>query len=163
MGDSIPSKISARASQETKFRQKSFCFLQPFSNEIDLSRGPSARLPRRCRWVGCTCDLSVSTKSAHAQIRCDGNRRGYADVGGQQWSATRPPPSTSGEEMHAPALTLKDFCDAYRVCRETVFQHIRARRLRAVKLGRKTLILRADAEVWAASLPELRTVGRDQA
>ena len=40
---------------------------------------------------------------------------------------------------------------------------IRARRLRAVKLGRKTLILRADAEVWAASLPELRTVGREQA
>jgi hypothetical protein len=32
-----------------------------------------------------------------------------------------------------------------------------------VKLGRKTLILRADAEGWAASLPELRTVGREQA
>jgi excisionase family DNA binding protein len=57
--------------------------------------------------------------------------------------------------MHAPALTLKDFCDAYRVCRETAYQQIRAGRLRAVKLGRKTLILRADAEVWAASLPEL--------
>ena len=57
--------------------------------------------------------------------------------------------------MHAPALTLKDFCDAYRVCRETAYQQIRARRLRAVKLGRKTLILRADAEVWAASCPSL--------
>jgi hypothetical protein len=40
---------------------------------------------------------------------------------------------------------------------------IRARRLRAVKLGRKTLILRADAEAGAASLPELRTVSREQA
>jgi hypothetical protein len=39
---------------------------------------------------------------------------------------------------------------------------IRARRLRAVKLARKT-ILRADAEAGAASLPELRTVGREQA
>ena len=66
-------------------------------------------------------------------------------------------------KMHSPALTLKDFCDAYRVCRETAYQQIRAGRLRAVKLGRKTLILRADAEVWAASLPELRTVGREQA
>jgi excisionase family DNA binding protein len=65
--------------------------------------------------------------------------------------------------MHPPALTLKDFCDAYRVCRETAYQQIRTGRLRAVKLGRKTLILRADAEVWAASLPELRTVGREQA
>jgi hypothetical protein len=40
---------------------------------------------------------------------------------------------------------------------------IRARRLRAVKLSRKTLILRADAEAGAASLPELRTVSREQA
>jgi excisionase family DNA binding protein len=63
--------------------------------------------------------------------------------------------------MHAPALTLKDFCDAYRVCRETTYQEIRAGRLRAVKLGRKTLILRADAEAWAKSLPELGTVGRE--
>jgi excisionase family DNA binding protein len=62
--------------------------------------------------------------------------------------------------MHAPALTLKDFCDAYRVCRETAYQQIRTGRLRAVKVGRKTLILRADADAWAASLPELRAVGR---
>jgi hypothetical protein len=40
---------------------------------------------------------------------------------------------------------------------------IRARRLRAVKLSRKALILRADAEAGAASLPELRTVSREQA
>jgi excisionase family DNA binding protein len=61
------------------------------------------------------------------------------------------------------AFTIKEFCDAYRLCREKAYQEVRARRLRAVKLGRKTLILRADAEVWAASLPELRTVGREQA
>jgi excisionase family DNA binding protein len=65
--------------------------------------------------------------------------------------------------MHAPALTLKDFCDAYRLCREKAYQEIRAGRLRAVKLGRKTLILRADAEGWAASLPELLAGGRAQA
>src|SRR5262249_11043348 len=55
--------------------------------------------------------------------------------------------------MHAPALTLKDFCDAYRVCRETAYQQIRTGRLRAVKLGRKTLILRADAEVGRRPCP----------
>ena len=65
--------------------------------------------------------------------------------------------------MHAPALTLKDFCDAYRVCRETAYQQIRTGRLRAVKLGRKTLILRADADAWAASLPEVRAVVRARA
>ena len=65
--------------------------------------------------------------------------------------------------MNPPALTLKDFCDAYRVCRETAYQQIRTGRLRAVKLGRKTLILRADADTWAASLPELRAVGCERA
>jgi helix-turn-helix protein len=65
--------------------------------------------------------------------------------------------------MNPSALTLKDFCDAYRLCREKAYQEIRAGRLRAVKVGRKTLILHADAEVWAAALPELRTVGREQA
>ena len=65
--------------------------------------------------------------------------------------------------MNASALTLKDFCDSYRLCREKTYQEIRAGRLRAVKVGRKTLILRADAEVWAAALPELRTAGREQA
>ena len=65
--------------------------------------------------------------------------------------------------MNPSALTLKDFCDAYRLCREKAYQEIRAGRLRAVKVGRKTLILHADAEVWAAALPELTTVGREQA
>jgi excisionase family DNA binding protein len=65
--------------------------------------------------------------------------------------------------MNASALTLKDFCDAYRVCRETAYQQIRTGRLRALKVGRKTLILRADADSWAASLPELRAGGREQA
>lgn len=72
-------------------------------------------------------------------------------------TTTATPPHLTG------ALTIKEFCDAYRLCREKAYQEVRARRLRAVKLGRKTLILRADAEVWAASLPELRTVGRKQA
>jgi excisionase family DNA binding protein len=71
-------------------------------------------------------------------------------------TTTTPPHLTS-------ALTIKELCAAYRLCRETVYREIRARRLRAVKLGRKTLILRADAEAWAASLPELRTARREQA
>jgi hypothetical protein len=70
---------------------------------------------------------------------------------------TTTPPRLTG------AFTINEFCEAYRLCRERAYQEVRARRLRAVKLGRKTLILRTDAEVWAASLPELRTGGREQA
>jgi len=71
-------------------------------------------------------------------------------------TTTATPPRLTG------ALTVNDFCEAYRLCREKAYQEIRAGRLRAVKLGRKTLILHADAEGWAASLPELRAGGREQ-
>jgi excisionase family DNA binding protein len=74
---------------------------------------------------------------------------------GSVMTTTTTPPHLTG------AFTIKELCDAYRLCREKAYGEIRARRLRAVKLGRKTLILRADAEAWAASLPELRTIGRD--
>jgi excisionase family DNA binding protein len=58
------------------------------------------------------------------------------------------------------ALTIDEFCRAYRVCRETCYREVRAGRLLAKKLGRKTLVLKSDAEAWAAALPELRTGAR---
>jgi excisionase family DNA binding protein len=61
------------------------------------------------------------------------------------------------------ALTIDEYCRAYRICRETAYREIRAGRLPARKLGRKTLVLRADAEAWAASLPALRTGAVGQA
>jgi excisionase family DNA binding protein len=61
------------------------------------------------------------------------------------------------------AFAIREFCARYGICRDTFYAEVRRGRLRALKLGKKTLVLRADAEVWAASLPELRTVGREQA
>jgi len=61
------------------------------------------------------------------------------------------------------AFTIDEYCRRYRICRETAYREIRAGRLQARKLGRKTLILRADAETWAAGLPELRTGALGQA
>ena len=63
------------------------------------------------------------------------------------------------DQQHA-AFTIQEFCDAYRLCRESAYRQIRAGKLRALKIGRKTLILRADAEAWAAALPELRPGAR---
>jgi excisionase family DNA binding protein len=53
------------------------------------------------------------------------------------------------------AFAIKEICRAYGICRETVYNEIRHGRLRALKLGKKTVILRSDAEKWAASLPTL--------
>ena len=65
--------------------------------------------------------------------------------------------------MDSRALTIKEFCDRYGICRETAYQQIRTGKLRAVKLGRRTVLLAADVDTWAASLPEFRAAGREQA
>ena len=61
------------------------------------------------------------------------------------------------------AFAVREFCARYGICRQTFYDEIKRGRIKARKLGKKTVILRADADAWAASLPELRTVGREQA
>lgn len=50
------------------------------------------------------------------------------------------------------AYTLGEFCELYRTGRSFTYGEIRAGRLKAVKAGSKTLILKADAQAWEQSL-----------
>jgi excisionase family DNA binding protein len=61
------------------------------------------------------------------------------------------------------AFAVLEFCTRYGICRATFYTEVKRGRLRAHKLGRKTIVMRADADAWAASLPELRAGGREQA
>ena len=62
------------------------------------------------------------------------------------------------------AFAVREFCARYGICRDTFYREVKLGRLRAVKLGHKTLVLRPDAEALAASLPEARSVvAREQA
>jgi excisionase family DNA binding protein len=61
------------------------------------------------------------------------------------------------------ALSVREFCARYGICKQTFYDEIHRGRITAKKLGKKTVILRTDADAWAASLPELKTVGREQA
>jgi Helix-turn-helix domain len=63
------------------------------------------------------------------------------------------------------AISVNEFCDSYDVCRDTCYSEIRRGRLRVRKLGKRTLILRADAQAWADALPrlELRAAGVEAA
>jgi excisionase family DNA binding protein len=54
------------------------------------------------------------------------------------------------------AFAVREFCDRYGICRDTFYAEVKRGRLRALKLGKKTLVLKSDAESWAKSLPELR-------
>lgn len=52
------------------------------------------------------------------------------------------------------AFTLNEFMAYARIGRTKTYQEINAGRLKIRKIGRKTLILRADAEAWLNALPE---------
>lgn len=54
------------------------------------------------------------------------------------------------------ALTLKEFCEAFAISRSYAYLEIRANRLIVKKAGRRTLVLRQDADAWANALPSIR-------
>lgn len=55
------------------------------------------------------------------------------------------------------AYSPEQFQRAFALSKSTFYELVKAGRLRAVKCGRRTLITRADADAFLASLPELST------
>jgi excisionase family DNA binding protein len=53
------------------------------------------------------------------------------------------------------AFSVREFCARYGICRQTFYDEIHRGRISAKKLGKKTVILRVDAEAWAKSLPPI--------
>ena len=53
------------------------------------------------------------------------------------------------------AFAVREFCARYGICRQTFYDEVKRGHIKAKKLGKKTVILRSDAEKWAASLPAL--------
>jgi len=52
------------------------------------------------------------------------------------------------------ALTIDEFCDRFRICRATAYHLIRTGKLRARKLGLRTILLAPDMDAYAANLPD---------
>jgi hypothetical protein len=63
----------------------------------------------------------------------------------------------SNTEEHQPALrramSLPEFCQRYGPGRTSAYLEIQAGRLRARKVGRRTIITQDDAEDWLRRLP----------
>lgn len=57
------------------------------------------------------------------------------------------------------ALTIKAFCAAFGIGRTLAYREIAAGRLVARKIGKRTVILASDAEMWAEKLPPAGTRG----
>lgn len=67
-------------------------------------------------------------------------------------SRAAPAPITIYEPSTKAAMTVKDFCHDYGIGRTKVFEELATGRLKKRKLGRRTVILRSDAEAWLAGL-----------
>lgn len=60
-------------------------------------------------------------------------------------------------ETNPEAFTVDRFCATFGLGRTFVYEQIKTRKLRAVKTGARTLILRRDVEDWIGSLKQLDT------
>jgi excisionase family DNA binding protein len=61
------------------------------------------------------------------------------------------------ESIQQRAMSVDDFCRRYRVGRTTTYQEIKEGRLRARKVGKRTIIGDDDAEEWFQRLPVIET------
>jgi hypothetical protein len=55
--------------------------------------------------------------------------------------------------VHKQAFDLQELVELGHGCRSFLYQQIAAKKLKARKRGRRTIVLRADLEAWVASLP----------
>jgi excisionase family DNA binding protein len=57
------------------------------------------------------------------------------------------------------AYSIPEACASSRIGRTTLYEAIRAGELRAVKRGRRTLILAEDLKSWITNLPAMPVLG----
>ena len=60
------------------------------------------------------------------------------------------------------AMSLAEFCQLYGLSRTKTYEEIKSGRLRAVKCGKRTLIIEDDAETFLRSLPTVVGAGVSQ-
>jgi excisionase family DNA binding protein len=58
------------------------------------------------------------------------------------------------------AYSISEACAAARIGRTSLYQEIKAGRLRAIKRGRRTLILPADLHRWLETSPAIKPKNR---
>lgn len=58
------------------------------------------------------------------------------------------------------AFSVEEFSRRYRIGRTKVYEELKLGRLRARKIGRRTIIPADDAESWLHGLPHMKTTNR---
>jgi excisionase family DNA binding protein len=65
----------------------------------------------------------------------------------------------SDSEVEPCAISIDDAARLANMCRTVCYQEIRSGRLVARKIGRRTVILRADFDRWLGALPTWPAIG----
>lgn len=60
-------------------------------------------------------------------------------------------------EVEKLAFSIAEFCRRFGVGRTKVYEEVRQGRLRARKIGRRTIITKDDADDWLQQLPLVKT------
>jgi excisionase family DNA binding protein len=58
-------------------------------------------------------------------------------------------------QVERKAFTIREIAARNRIGKDSVYEEVRAGRLRARKLGKRTIVLDTDEEAWRAALPLL--------
>jgi excisionase family DNA binding protein len=58
------------------------------------------------------------------------------------------------------AYSIAEACAVARIGRSTLYKHVRAGNLRAIKIGRRTFFLRGDIDRWLEKMPVVTPQGR---
>jgi excisionase family DNA binding protein len=60
------------------------------------------------------------------------------------------------------AFSIEEFCRRYGLGRTKAYEEIKLGRLRARKVGRRTIVTQDDAENWLRHLPPMKTINDRQ-
>jgi hypothetical protein len=70
----------------------------------------------------------------------------------QQWAT----PPKHGPPLRKRGLSIEEFCELYGICRSLTYVEIREGRLKARKVGRRTILAAEDAERWFHDLERVK-------
>jgi len=100
----------------------------------------------------------VTTEAAFKGCSSDTTKKKLSECEQQRRSRQRARKLSEREQQRRSrqrALSIIEFCKRYGLCRTKAYDELKSGRLRARKLGKRTLISTDDAENWFEQLPEM--------